>query len=159
MRMDSWVAEQFTDWSEVYGFNMTPMAQRAMEAKLGSGQPEILSLPPSSLLALPETVLELDLRWCDREEVAAVTDTKFVSITSEGSLHGVAIWFDVTFCPLVYDEEEGTNIQRVVLGTGPCDPATHWKQTVLLLLGQGVEQVEVDEVGLVMVTLLARNTD
>ena len=29
------IQEQFTDWSDVYGFNMTPMAQKAMESRLG----------------------------------------------------------------------------------------------------------------------------
>lgn len=105
-----------------------------------------MSLGPESLLAEPVVALELDLRWVQPEEVRTVQDTKFVSITKEGPLHGLALWFDATFCPLVYDEEEGTAIQREVLGTGPRDPATHWKQTVLLLLGQGVDTLEKDEV-------------
>ena len=29
------IQEEFTDWSDVYGFNMTPMAQKAMESRLG----------------------------------------------------------------------------------------------------------------------------
>ena len=33
VHLDSWVEEQFTDWNTVYGFNMTPMAQRAMELR------------------------------------------------------------------------------------------------------------------------------
>ena len=31
---DTCVADQFTDWSTVYSFNMTPMAQRAMEIRM-----------------------------------------------------------------------------------------------------------------------------
>ena len=33
VQLDSWVAEQFTDWHEVYGFDMTPMSQKAMELR------------------------------------------------------------------------------------------------------------------------------
>ena len=33
--MQALIQEQFTDWSDVYGFNMTPMAQKAMESRLG----------------------------------------------------------------------------------------------------------------------------
>ena len=33
--MQALFQEQFTDWSDVYGFNMTPMAQKAMESRLG----------------------------------------------------------------------------------------------------------------------------
>ena len=35
VQMEDWIQEQFTDWSDVYGFNMTPMAQKAMESRLG----------------------------------------------------------------------------------------------------------------------------
>merc|ERR1712080_491490 len=88
----------------------------------------------------------LDLRWTGREEVSRVTDRKFVSITRSGSLHGLAVRFEVSFRPPVYDEEEAAKISAVVLGTGPRDTPTHWKQTVLLLLGQGVGELEEDEV-------------
>ena len=33
VQLDSWVAEQFTDWHKVYGFDMTPMSQKAMELR------------------------------------------------------------------------------------------------------------------------------
>jgi len=146
VKMDEWVQEEFTDWSDVYGFNMTPMAQKAMESRLGSGQPEVTCLAPDSLLAEPVSVLDLDLRWVQREEVQKVEDRKFVSVTKEGRLHGLALWFDATFNPMVYDEDEAAKIQKVVLGTGPRDVPTHWKQTVLLLLGDGGQTLEEDEV-------------
>ena len=31
--LDSWVEQQFSSWQQVYGFNMTPMAQRAVELR------------------------------------------------------------------------------------------------------------------------------
>ena len=39
------------------------------------------------------------------------------------------------------------SFSKVVLGTGPRDVPTHWKQTVLLLLGEGGQTLEEDEVG------------
>ena len=36
---------------------------------IGSGQPEVTCLAPDSLLAEPVSVLDLDLRWVQREEV------------------------------------------------------------------------------------------
>merc|ERR1712037_338420 len=79
------------------------------------------------------------------EEVEKVEDRKFVSVTKEGRLHGLALWFDATFNPMLYDEDEAAKIQKVVLGTGPRDVPTHWKQTVLLLLGEGGQTLEEDE--------------
>ena len=40
-------------------------------------------------------------------------DRKFVSVTREGRLHGLALWFDVAFNPMVYDEDEACKIQKV----------------------------------------------
>jgi len=113
VQMADWIQEQFTDWSDVYGFNMTPMAQKAMENRLGNGQPEVQCLAPDSLLAEPVPVLHLDLRWVQPEEVQKVDDRKFVSVTREGRLHGLALWFDVAFNPMVYDEDEASKIQKV----------------------------------------------
>ena len=64
---DTCVVDQFTDWSTVYGFNMTPMAQRAMEIRMQKGQPEVMQLEEASLLSNPVTVGDtLDLRWVQR---------------------------------------------------------------------------------------------
>ena len=92
-------------------------------------------LPPDSLLAEPVPVLHLDLRWVQKEEVSEllttfvviaelrkkscqvenVEDRKFVSVTREGRLHGLALWFDATFNPMLYDEDEAAKIQKVLL--------------------------------------------
>ena len=38
----------------------------------GSGQPEVTCLAPDSLLAEPVPVLDLDLRWVQKEEVGVL---------------------------------------------------------------------------------------
>jgi len=144
--LDIWLEEQFTSWHQVYGFNMAPMAQRAVEAKLAQGKPEVMQLSASSLLCDPVSVGErLDLRWVQREEVAKIEDTKFVSVTSPGNFHGLALWFDVSFAPLIFeDSDSDVPFQPVELKTGPADPETHWKQTVLVVM-ENLAQADVEE--------------
>jgi len=147
VQLDSWVEEQFNSWREVYGFNMTPMAQKAMEIRLEKGQPEIMSLKEENLLSEPVVVADFDMKWVQREEVIRVEDKKFLSITKSGNFHGLAVWFDTSFDPQIYEGEYEQPFSKVVLKTGPCDPETHWKQTVLVVPGNMVDgDVEEDEV-------------
>ena len=111
----------------------------------------MMHLPGDCLLSQPVTVGErLDLRWVQREEIVQIEDTKFVSITKPGHFHGLALWFDVSFDPLIYEEggEEGDlPFNPVELKTGPDDPETHWKQTVLVVLENlAQEALEEDEI-------------
>jgi len=147
VELNTWVQEQFNSWSEVYGFNMTPMAQRAMEVRLERGQPEIMSLQKENLLSEPVIVAEFDMKWVQREEVISIEDKKFISIKKNGFFHGLALWFDVSFNPLIYEEEYEEPFNSIDLKTGPCDPETHWKQTVLVVPGNMAEgEVEEDDV-------------
>jgi len=147
VQLDSWVEEQFNSWREVYGFNMTPMAQRAMEIRLERGQPEVMHLKEENLISEPVVVAEFDMKWVQREEVISLEDKKFLSITKNGNFHGLSIWFDATFDPLIYEDEYDKPFVKVDLKTGPCDPETHWKQTVLVVPGNMVDgEVEEDEV-------------
>jgi len=131
--LDSWVEEHITSWRDVYGYNMEPMACRSLEEKLAS--PCILSLSPEQLLSPPQELVTLDLRWVELEEVEQIQDKKFVSVVREGSWHGVALWFKVSFNPAIYDEEVAARVVPVSLDTGPEAPSTHWQQTVIPLLG------------------------
>ena len=115
---------------------------------MSRGQPEVMHLPRDSLLSEPVTVGErLDLRWVQREEIVNIEDTKFVSITKPGNFHGLALWFDVSFDPLIYEDEIDVPFNPVELKTGPDDPETHWKQTVLVVMDNLAEAaVEEDEI-------------
>jgi len=147
VQLDSWVEEQFNSWRDVYGFNMTPMAQKAMEIRLERGQPEVMHLKEKNMLSEPVVVAEFDMKWVQREEVISLEDRKFLSITKNGNFHGLSIWFDATFDPHIYEDEYDKPFVRVDLKTGPCDPETHWKQTVLVVPGNMVDgEVEEDEV-------------
>ena len=108
----------------------------------------MMHLPRDSLLSEPVTVGErLDLRWVQREEIVSIEDTKFVSITKPGNFHGLALWFDVSFDPQIYEDELDVPFNPVELKTGPDDPETHWKQTVLVVMENiGEASVEEDEI-------------
>lgn len=148
VQLDSWVAEQFTDWHEVYGFDMTPMSQKAMELRMQKGSPEVIDLKESNVLSEPLTIGDnLDLRWVQREEIVKIEDRKFTSISKTGNFHGLAIWFDVTFEPLFFEDEYEVPWCKVELKTGPGAPPTHWKQTVLVITENFASgEVEEDEI-------------
>ena len=69
------------------------------------GQPEVLSVAASDLLADPALVTEFDLRWVQLDETRTIRDRKFVSLTRTGKFHGLALWFDTVFRPNFYEEE------------------------------------------------------
>ena len=70
------------------------------------GQPEVMQLTSDNLLSDKLTVGDLlDLRWVQREEIVKIEDRKFVSMTKTGSFHGVALWFDVVFDPIVFEAQ------------------------------------------------------
>ena len=92
-------------------------------------------------------ILSADLRWVERAEVANIKDTKFVSITKQGNFHGLALWFDVSFDPLLFVDESDPPFKSVELKTGPNDPETHWKQTVMVVMENfAQDEVEEDEI-------------
>jgi len=143
VHLDSWVSEQFLDWHQVYGFDMTPMSQRAIELRLMKGQPEVMDLKEENLLSQPVAIGDkLDLRWVQRHEIIKIEDRKFISISKPGNFHGLALWFDVEFSPLLFDDD--TPFNRVELKTGPLSTPTHWKQTVLVIT-ENFSSGEVDE--------------
>ena len=121
----------------------------------------MMHLPGDSLLSEPVTVGErLDLRWVQREEIVQIKDRKFVSIAKPGHFHGLALWFDVSFDPQIYEEEGEGDLpfQPVELKTGPDEPETHWKQTVLVVL-ENLAQEALEEDEIVGWSLAMRQSD
>ena len=107
------------------------------------GQPEVMDLKEENLLSQPVAIGDkLDLRWVQRHEIIKIEDRKFISISKPGNFHGLALWFDVEFNPLLFDDD--TPFNRVDLKTGPSSTPTHWKQTVLVIT-ENFSSGEVDE--------------
>lgn len=145
VQLDSYMEDMVGFWTRVYGFDMTPMAQKAVENKLSGGQPEVVSVSANDMLAEPAVVTEFDLRWVQLDETRAVRDKKFVSLTRAGKFHGLALWFDAVFRPHFYEEELVDSFKPVTLSTSPRCPPTHWKQTVIVIPRED-QDVEADEV-------------
>jgi len=145
VELDDYMRDNVTYWQSVYGFNMAPIAQKVVENKISGGQPEIMNVQSTQLLSQPTVVTEFDLRWVQIDEVTAVRDRKFVSISRNGNFHGLLIWFDVQFRPFFYDEQDRENFKCKTLDTGAASPQTHWKQTVIIVPRTDVG-VECDEV-------------
>ena len=112
------------------------------------GQPEVMQLSEANLLAEPVLVGDyLDLRWVQREEIVKIEDSKFVSITKTGNFHGLALWFDVIFEPILFEDDYEESFKKIELKTGPGDAPTHWKQTVLVIVDNFANaEVEEDEI-------------
>jgi len=145
IQLNSYIKDNIDYWDNVYGFNMNPVAQHVMENKMSGGAPEVMVVGAEELLAAPVTITEYDLRWVQLDEVTAVKDKKFVSINKQGSFHGLCVWFQADFNPLFYDDDVAEQFRRVKLDTGPSAPATHWKQTVIVIPSADSE-VDIDEV-------------
>jgi hypothetical protein len=67
--------------------------------------------------------------------------TIFTVTEKSGKFQGVCIWFDVTF-PRDENIEKDT---AVILSTGPSDPVTHWKQSIIVLPDTACDEIEKGE--------------
>jgi len=104
-----------------YDFDLSPFVQLS---KLKT-KPEIHLVNPDNILSDPQLLWEFDLSKADRNSLISLTDRRFFSIEQDGEIQGVCIWFSCGF-PSSPEIEEST------LPTGPWDPETHWKQTVIV---------------------------
>ena len=121
VNMSEYQKEHFGFWSNVYGFDFSPLLPALRHKALT--RPIISVLEPKQCLAEPELVLAIDLQFVTREEVLKIGSNPTFTLTKNGVMHGFACWFDVEF-----DGKE-----PVILSTGPTAASTHWKQTTLLL--------------------------
>ncbi|XP_042216515.1 protein arginine N-methyltransferase 2-like isoform X2 [Homarus americanus] len=131
--------EQISFWDSVYGFNMSAVKQYALKSKMT--KPEVCLIPKSDLLAEPTCVKKFNLRWMSEGEVKFFTETTFVAITKPGSYQGLCLWFECDFDGIDYDENGKEIGSLVKLSTSPFSPATHWKQTVVVL-GYDADQAD-----------------
>lgn len=125
-------------WKDVYGFNMSILQKEALKRT----KPEIVVISPDSLLSDPVEVHDLDLCTVTCDDLSNISSKKFVSVNNNANFQGLAIWFDVQFD---YWAEGWTN---VTLDTSPMALPTHWKQTIIPLFRDSIEEesVEQDEI-------------
>ena len=122
-------------WHDVYGFNMTPMLEKAYEEVV------IRSVEPKDIVSGPSnacTFKTFDLHTVTVEELSFATDFSLTWEEGFRTLEGFVIWFDIFFAR---DRNRRENLtidksqQHGLLGfsTGPYTEQTHWQQGALLI--------------------------
>lgn len=105
-----------------------------------SGEPNVeLGLSESELLCEGKCFREIDLTKVSVEELQAIDSGELQFSTSKpGLFGGVGIWFDCTFeIRGGGSSSSGSQaVPQVVLCTAPRSEMTHWKQTIVFLVGE-----------------------
>lgn len=121
VNMKKYVEENWNFWSDVYGFDFSPVLPLVKQKAESS--PIVTTVQPDQLLAEPQVVLNLDLLFVTQGDLRNIQGTFDFPVKANSVLHGFASWFEVEF--------EGGSIS--VLDTGPSAAKTHWEQTVMFL--------------------------
>jgi len=114
-------------WEDVYGFDMTPLAQHLLiKERMEEATVEIVK--PDSILTDTFPLISLSLYTCNVDQLDF---TSSFLLNGIGHVHKLVLSFDVHF-PITQEQK------KVVLSTSPHDQPTHWKQTTLWLCPQGI---------------------
>jgi len=85
-------------------------------------KPQILLVNENDLLAEGKLLAWLDLKYISMKETNLLGGENYISVCKKnGKFQGICIWFAVEF-------PDGSE-----LSTRPCNEATHWKQTAIVL--------------------------
>lgn len=111
-------------WQDTYGFDFSPVADMIVKDTIS--KPLITVLDKGQLLSSNVHMInELNLQTIEPQGIRTiVAQESFHMDVRDSAMHGICLWFDV-----VFDGPSST----IVLGTGPMDDSTHWKQTVIFL--------------------------
>ncbi|KAK4943926.1 Ribosomal protein arginine N-methyltransferase rmt3 [Elasticomyces elasticus] len=133
-------------WRDVYGFDMTPMLEKANE--------EVMAriVDKNELAADSVPFLELDLHTTKVEDLTFTKEFKLKWNQGFKVLEGFVVWFDIIFSTsktksidagmtAAQAKEKGF----VAFSTGPFSDPTHWQQGVFLIENPG--EVETFQVG------------
>jgi len=114
-------AETFDFWQDICGFDFSEAGSVMRQKCLAS--PEIMSVSQQSLLAEPQQLLSIDLKYVNAADMCSITALLDFVVQRNDLMHGFALWFDVQF----------DGCHPVTLDTSPSAAPTHWQQTVILL--------------------------
>ncbi|XP_070570637.1 protein arginine N-methyltransferase 2-like [Ptychodera flava] len=113
-------------WNNVYEFDFSYLKTLALK--------EFFSKPifnhelkTENFLTDPKTVLELNMKSFEIEELEEIHREFSFEITKNGTFHGFGSWFSVEFCVMT------SNNSPVTLDTGPYGRSTHWKQDLFMM--------------------------
>ena len=159
VNMSDYCLEHFEYWNDVYGFDLSPLANLSVQSTLQ--QPVVRCINPNQVLAEPKVLIKYNLKDVELTDVQELEEKFSFDILSQSVLHGFAFWFDVKFCRqhalptqisqslekssaalksptdnLSNDLETSTAIKtdtNLTLSTSPNAEPTHWKQTTCFL--------------------------
>ncbi|XP_063701506.1 uncharacterized protein LOC134831643 [Culicoides brevitarsis] len=101
-----------------------------------SQKPQVEVLKEENLLHEGSVVAWIDLKETSVEDLKEF-DIKEVFVAQKpGELRGFCIWWDVIF------PNETSSDEPIALPTGPKDPPTHWKQTIIEFPDEATQTIE-----------------
>ncbi|KAG2501748.1 hypothetical protein HYH03_000248 [Edaphochlamys debaryana] len=127
-------------WKDVYGFDMTPVAQAIAEA--GRGQAVVLEVKQEHIRTSTACVKELDMCTMKPEDQDFTANFRLEALPASGAageaspqaggggspeVGCITLWFDTAF------SSRHCADHPVLLTTSPFAPTTHWVQTLLTL--------------------------
>lgn len=150
-------AESIDFWRNVYGIDMSAMLPLAKQCSFE--EPCVESITAENVMSWPIQVKDIDCSTVTVQELESVTANFSVPSMMTASLHGFALWFDVTFVgsiPSASDTQSESSMDssisggfhsngvlhkskrvktsnQIVLSTAPEESPTHWQQTVLYI--------------------------
>jgi precorrin-6B methylase 2 len=116
-------------WRDVYGFDMTPCS------RLLTQEAQVQSVDPDLVVSDRALVHTLDMAVAEDESLDFVVPFS-LTVKTPGPVRAIALSFDVEF-RLAAAPGSG---ETTVLSTAVQSPETHWKQTVLWLQPEFVEE-------------------
>ncbi|KAL3701633.1 hypothetical protein R1sor_019655 [Riccia sorocarpa] len=151
-------ADSIDFWRNVYGIDMSAMLPLAKQCAFE--EPCVETITAENVLSWPIVVKHIDCTKVTIKELEVVTANFCVSSMMGASLHGFALWFDVTFGVPQQNshdfegrgagspkdspsggqaESQLLSLRRrredepLVLSTAPEESPTHWQQTILYI--------------------------
>jgi protein arginine N-methyltransferase 3 len=131
-----YVADHFTFWKDVYGFDM-----KAMQAGIYD-EAQVLHMPTSTVAGEPYMFHQLSLHTTTVKDLSFKRKWQSTLTKDIDSLDGFVIWFDTFFMGSRDDnvpesaraeEWEKNGGKGVAFTTGPYAKETHWRQGVLFI--------------------------
>ncbi|KAI1616859.1 protein arginine N-methyltransferase 3 [Exophiala viscosa] len=131
-------------WRDIYGFDMTPMLEKAHE--------EVIAriLDKNELAADSVPFLELDLHTTKVEDLTFTKEFNLKWNQGFKVLEGFVVWFDIIFSTSKSKSVDASMTAAqakekglIAFSTGPFSDATHWQQGVFLIENPGAgEEVQ-----------------
>lgn len=140
VNMNDYCLEHFEYWNDVYGFDLSPLANMSVQNTLQ--QPVIETIDTKQTLSEPKVLADFDLKQVKSAEVQDMEEKFSFEMNSQSVLHGFAFWFEVKFCRQSKNIENGISNNAIeekdtdlnlTLSTSPQSEQTHWKQTICFL--------------------------